>query len=222
MQKFDYNVVEQKIGYCFKNKQILKQAFIHSSYANEHKAESNERLEFLGDSVLSLIVTDHIYNHYTNNEGDLSKIRASLVSEKSLSFIFEQLGLCEYIIRGVGIEKSKPTIAMMADAFEALVASIYIDGGLLEARNFVLNKLETALKDIKQSGVPDSKKSMLQEKFKNEKIVYQTKAVGEGQEKIYHSKVLVNGVVLGVGAAQKKRDAEEKAAFEAIKQIKKV
>ena len=94
MQNFDAKTIEKTIGYTFKDKNLLKAAFIHSSYANEHKeVKSNERLEFLGDSVLSVIVTDYIFAHYKNNEGDMSKIRSSLVSEKSLSFIFENLDL---------------------------------------------------------------------------------------------------------------------------------
>lgn len=222
MRKFDYNLIEQKIGYVFKDKNLLKSAFIHSSYANEHAVKSNERLEFLGDSVLSLIVTDYIFKHYKNNEGDLSKIRASLVSEKSLSFIFEQLGLDDYIYRGVGLENTKPTRAMMADAFEALVASIYLDGGTAKASKFVLTELDSALSDINRTGVPDSNKSKLQEKFKNAKIVYQTKSDGDGQGKTYNSRVYVNGVMSGIGTAPKKRDAEELAALEALKSIKKV
>lgn len=219
---FDYSKVEKIIGYTFKDKDLLKSAFIHSSFANENrKVKSNERLEFLGDSVLQLIVTEYAYAHYKNGEGDLSKIRASLVSEKSLSFIFNNLGLDKFIFVGAGLKNTKPTQAMNADAFEALVASVYLDGGMNKATSFVLGVLDSALLNIKNSGVPDSYKSKLQELDKSNRISYDTKSSGEGQEKSYLSKVYVNSVMCGVGLAQKKRDAEELAAKEALGKLKK-
>lgn len=221
MQNFDAKTIEKIIGYTFKDKNLLKSAFIHSSFANEHKElKSNERLEFLGDSVLSVIVTDYIFKHYKNNEGDMSKIRSSLVSEKSLSFIFENLDLAKYIFVGVGLKNTNPTNAMMADAFEAIVASIYLDGGLDKARNFVLSMLETALEDINETGVPESNKSLLQEKFKTAKIRYETTHEGDGQEKTYTAIVYINNEPCGKGESQKKRFAEDMAAKEALKNVK--
>ena len=222
MQNFDVKPIEKIIGYTFKDKNLLKGAFIHSSYANEHReVKSNERLEFLGDSVLSVIVTDYIYKHYKNNEGDMSKIRSSLVSEKSLSFIFENLNLSKYIVVGVGLKNTAPTNAMTADAFEAVVAAIYLDGGLENARNFVLSVLETALEKINETGVPESNKSLLQEKFKTARIRYETTHKGEGQDKVYSAVVYVNNVACGRGESGKKRFAEEDAAKEALKNAKK-
>jgi len=222
MQNFDERPIEKIIGYTFNDKNLLKGAFIHSSYANEHKElKSNERLEFLGDSVLSVIVTDYIFRHYKNNEGDMSKIRSSLVSEKSLSFIFENLDLAKYIFVGVGLKNTKPTNAMMADAFEAIVAAIYLDGGLDKAKNFVLTMLESALEDINETGVPESNKSLLQEKFKQSKIYYETKHKGEGPEKMYTAIVYIDGKACGKGESGKKRFAEDTAAKEALKNIKK-
>ena len=222
MQCFDVKPIEKIIGYTFKDKNLLKGAFIHSSYANEHKElKSNERLEFLGDSVLSVIVTDYIFKHHKNNEGDMSKIRSSLVSEKSLSFIFENLGLAKYIIVGVGLKNSKPTSAMMADAFEAIVAAIYLDGGLNNAQLFVLSVLEIALNKINETGVPESNKSLLQEKHKTAKIRYETTHEGEGQDKLYTAVVYINNVPCGKGVSGKKRFAEEDAAKEALLRVKK-
>ena len=221
MQNFDAKPIEKIIGYTFKDKNLLKGAFIHSSFANEHKdTKSNERLEFLGDSVLSVIVTDYIFAHYKNNEGDMSKIRSSLVSEKSLSFIFENLNLAKYIVVGVGLKNQKPTNAMMADAFEAIVASIYLDGGIEKARTFVLAMLETALEDINETGVPESNKSLLQEKYKTAKIRYETTHEGEGQDKTYTAIVYINNIPSGKGESQKKRFAEDIAAKEALKKVK--
>lgn len=221
MLNLDFKCIENKINYVFKDKNLLASAFVHSSYSNEHNHESNERLEFLGDSVLQLIVTENIFSSYKKNEGELSKIRASLVSEKSLSFIFEQLGLDKFILTGAGLKNTKPTRAMMADAFEALVASIYLDGGYFNAKKFVLSVLKSALAQIKKFGVPDSYKSKLQEKFKTAKIVYDTKSSGEGQDKTYTSKVFINGVMCGIGTSGKKREAEELSAFQALDSVKK-
>ena len=223
MIEFDYSKVQKIIGHTYKSRELLKTAFVHSSYSNEHKAQkSNERLEFLGDSVLSVIVTDYIFNHYRRNEGELSKIRASLVSEKSLSFLFEQLDLEKYIMKGVGLQNQKSTNAMMADAFEAIVGSLYQDGGIDVAREFVLRMFETAFKQIKRAGVPESYKSLLQEKFKKATILYETKPSGEGLDKIYNSRVFINGVMSGIGTSEKKKNAEELAAKNALEKIKKV
>lgn len=218
----DFKKVEEIVGHSYKDKNLLKNAFIHSSYANEHKVRSNERLEFLGDSVLSVIVTDEIYHKYRKNEGDLSKIRASLVSEKSLSFIFDGLGLTKFLLCGEAFKNKAPTVAMQADAMEALIASLYLDAGLEKAREFVLSVMSESLKGISTHGVPDSYKSLLQEKFKNAKIVYQFSTVGEGEEKTYTSKVFINGVMSGIGVSSKKREAEEIAAQKALESVKKI
>lgn len=219
---FDVKYIQNKIGYTFKNNNLLKSAFIHSSYANENKEKSNERLEFLGDSVLSIIITDYIYANCKRNEGDLSKIRASLVNEQTLSFIFKQLGFQEFIFRGEGLKNILPTNAMMADAMEALIASIYLDGGLNKAKIFVLSIFESVLKETIKDGVPESNKCLLQEKYKNAKILYDTKSTGEGQDKIYVSKVFINGVACGEGSSTKKRFAEDLAAKQALTKVKKV
>lgn len=218
----DFSKVEEIIGYNFKDKNLLKNAFVHSSYANEHKIRSNERLEFLGDSVLSLVVTNEIYHKYRKNEGDLSKIRASLVSEKSLSFIFEELGLTKFMLCGQAFKTKTPTHAMQADAMEALIASLYLDAGIEKAQEFILKILSEALKGIQTHGVPDSYKSLLQEKFKTAKIVYQFSTVGEGENKTYTSKVYINGVMSGIGVAGKKRDAEEMGAKKALENTKNI
>ncbi len=219
---FDSNLIQKKLGYSYKNSNLLRNALTHSSYANEHKCPSNERLEFLGDSVLGLVVTEYLYKKFPSGEGDLSKMRASLVSENSLAAIFDLLGLEEYLMRGEGLKHSLPTKAMTADAMEAIIASIYIDGGMDSARKFILSIYGSILTDITQDHVPDSAKSLLQETFKGAKIVYQTAANGEGVEKTYHAKVFVNGVLSGEGEAKKKKEAEELAAKEAITKLKKV
>ena len=223
MIDFDIKSLQKIIGYTFKDKKLILTALVHSSYANEHRnVKSNEKLEFLGDSVLSIIVTDYIFAHYRRNEGDLSKIRASLVSEKSLAFLFEQLNLEQFLLKGAGLKNQKATNAMMADAMEAIIGALYKDGGIEVAREFVLKLFEQPLKQIKRSGVPESFKSLLHETFKHATILYQTKASGEGQTRIYNSQVFINGIMSGVGSSVKKRDAEEIAAKKAYEKVKKV
>ena len=135
--------LEEKIGYTFRNPQLLEQALTHSSYANEGKkhGHNNERLEFLGDSVLSVIVARHLFLTYKDlPEGELTKLRASLVCEKALDVFAGQIGLGKYLRLGKGEEltggRERPSI--LADAFEALLAAIYIDGGYEAAQTFVL------------------------------------------------------------------------------------
>lgn len=216
---FSVEKIEEKINYKFKNKELLKTAFTHSSLANEKRTASNERLEFLGDSVLSLVITDRIYHHFKLSEGDLSKIRASLVSEDSLSLIMEELGMDEQLLCGAAFNGKKPTKAMVADSFEAMVAAIYLDGGEGAAKNFILGVFKSAMSDIDSHGVPDSAKSRLQEKFKNARIVYKTEVTTQNLEKIYNCRVFVNGVMSGIGASTKKKVAEEIAARQALEKV---
>lgn len=222
LTKKDIAQIEKIIGYKFNNTKLLENAFIHSSYAHENRCKSNERLEFLGDSVLSIVVTDKIFHHYKMQEGDLSKIRASLVSENSLSFIMQQLSLGQFIKKGAGLRETNPTKAMQADAFEAIVAAIYLDGGLENAKRFVLDVLSSAMSDIDRGGVPDSSKSLLQERLPSAKINYVTTSEGQDNEKIYHAKVYVNDVMSGIGSSNKKKVAEELAAKQVLDSLKKV
>ncbi len=137
---------EKNIGYEFRNKRLLSTALCHSSYANESKKglQSNERLEFLGDSVLSIVVSEYLYKHFSHMpEGELTKFRASLVCEKSLHKQAQKLHLGEYLMLGKGEEltggRERPSI--LADAVEAVIAAIYLDSNLEQARNFILSIL---------------------------------------------------------------------------------
>ena len=133
---------ENIIGYTFKNKELIEQALSHSSYANEKKRAggSNERLEFLGDSVLSIVVSDYLYKNINVPEGELTKMRASLVCEKSLFVFAQQIQLGEFLHLGKGEEntggRERPSI--LADAFEAVIAAIYLDGGMEAAAKHIL------------------------------------------------------------------------------------
>ncbi|MBR4973111.1 MAG: ribonuclease III, partial [Clostridia bacterium] len=135
--------LEQNLGYSFKNKNLLINALCHSSYANEVRngTSSNERLEFLGDSVLSVVVADYLYNNFKNlPEGELTKLRASLVCEKSLCSFSRELDIGEFLMLGKGEEKGggRERDSILADAFEAVLAAMYLDGGMEIARKHVL------------------------------------------------------------------------------------
>lgn len=213
-----------KIGYQYKNPRLLEDALVHSSYANEgkHIRESNERLEFLGDSVLSIVVSDYLYrNHPEMPEGELTKLRARLVCEKSLAKYASQLGLPDALLLGKGEEKgggrSRPSIN--ADAFEAVIASLYLDGGMEAARTFILYFV---IPDLKEDEEPsfDDYKTQLQEIIQQnpeERVQYVlTEESGPDHDKRFTVEVHLNSNVIGEGTGRSKKEAEQRAAREAL------
>lgn len=219
----DINNLQNKLGYKFKDTKLIKTAFTHSSYANEHSVESNERLEFLGDAVLELVVTDKLYSTFAGSEGMLTKYRASLVSEPTLAFIIEQLGLDKFLLKGKGESKSQiDSKAIKCDLFEAIVGAIYQDGGLDSAKKWILSVLGKEIESLRTSGLANDAKSALQEMLKNQKIVYSTTKHGEDHNPHYKSTVIINGVNCGFGEGTNKKSAEQMAAKNTISKIKKV
>ena len=219
---FNIKKIEQKLGVQFKNKQLLKTAFVHSSYANEHEQESNERLEYLGDAVLEFVVTDRLYSMFNLPEGELTKYRASLVNEQTLAFIIEELGLHEFILKGKGESRNKvDSKAIKCDLFEAIVGAMYLDLGIDVAKNFILNCLNSALEGLKTDGLINNAKSALQEMLKGQKIIYSTTKHGESHNPYYKSTVIINGECFGFGEGSNKKAAEQVAAKNTIQIIKK-
>lgn len=217
------NEVEKIIGYTFKSKKLLQRALTHSSYSNEHKVESNERLEFLGDAVIELIITEILYFDFKGKEGDLSKIRALIVSEKPLADVVDRLGLEKYLIKGVGESKNTTkSNAIKCDMFEAIAGAIFVDGGLEETKKFFALALGDRIESIKINGYVDDPKTKLQELLKQAKIVYSTTKTGADHMPVYKTTVFVNDVKMGTGKGTNKRTAEEHAASEAINNLKKV
>ncbi|MBS1473352.1 ribonuclease III [Massiliimalia massiliensis] len=215
---------EKMIQYHYHNKSWMKEALTHPSYANEGKKhlKNNQRLEFLGDSVLSIIVAQHLFEHYTHlPEGELTKLRASLVCEKSLHQFALKINLGEYLILGKGEEmtggRERPSI--LADAFEAVIASIYLDSGLDEARNFVLRFIPEKL-DVKKITYVSDYKTALQEiiqKNREEKIEYVlVEEKGPDHNKTFMVEVHLNSNVIGTGIGRSKKQAEQIAAKEAL------
>ena len=220
----DYSAFEKKIGYTFKNKELLHEALSHSSYANEHKhgRNSNERLEFLGDSVLSIVVSEHLFSHFRHlPEGELTKIRASLVCEKALYEFSKKIDLGNFIFLGKGEENSggrnRPSI--VADAFEAVIAAVYLDGGMENAKKYVLGFIPKDL-DKNSSKKLNDYKTVLQEIIQRnpeEKVEYVlTGESGPDHNKLFEVQVRLNSNVIGTGQGRSKKLAEQMAAKEAL------
>ncbi len=216
--------LEEKIGYSFRNKELLKRALTHSSYSGGKNNGSNERLEFLGDSVLQMTVSMYLFtNMKTVPEGGLTKLRASIVCENSLYGFAKKIGLGEYLYLGKGEEVTggRDRRSILADAFEALLAAVYLDGGSDEAAKIILSFVPSveALKSGKVS--LGDYKTILQEIIQQnpeEKISYDVHENGDNHHtKSFSADVLLNGQIIGSGTGLSKKEAEQAAAKEAVK-----
>ncbi|MBO6229189.1 MAG: ribonuclease III [Ruminiclostridium sp.] len=213
--------LENRIGYKFTNRAYLEKALTHSSFVNG-KQNSNERLEFLGDSVLSVVVSKHLFELLDVPEGRLTKIRAKLVCEDTLYIFAKRISLGESIKLGKGEESTggRDRKSILADAFEALIAAIYLDGGLESARTFVLGfmpPLETLKNDKLIIG--DYKTSLQEVVQQNpeEHIEYEICGeTGAAHCRVFTAHVLLNGQVIGTGSGKSKKEAEQAAAKEAL------
>lgn len=214
---------EQRIGYEFKDPSLLREALTHSSYVNGKNHHSNERLEFLGDSVLSVVVSKYLFENLQDQpEGQLTKLRASIVCEHALFPFAQKIGLGEEILLGKGEENTggRQRRSILADAFEALIAAIYLDGGLEKARDFILPFIPPL--DVLRSGklLIGDYKTILQEIIQQnpeEKVTYElADETGAAHNKVFTSNVLLNGQIIGTGTGYSKKEAEQAAAKEAI------
>jgi len=218
---------ERKIGYTFKDKELLKKALTHTSYAFENHIESNEKLEFLGDSILEFISSKYLYNYFPKlTEGEMTKVRADIVCEKSLYKIAQMLNFSDFLYLGKSEisnhKEARP--AIMADSVEALIAAIYFDSNLEEAEKFIIRSLkEEALIASENVGQKDYK-TVLQEKLQvngDVKIEYKIiKEIGPDHDKYFTAEVKCNGKYLATGEGKTKKAAEMEAARKAIEQIK--
>lgn len=215
--------LEERIKYEFKNPALLKEALTHSSFVNGKNHHSNERLEFLGDSVLSVVVSKYLFENLEMPEGQLTKLRASIVCEHSLFPFAEKIKLGEEIFMGKGEENTggRHRRSILADAFEALIAAIYLDGGLEAAREFILPFIPPL--DVLKSGrlLIGDYKTILQEIIQQnpeEKVIYElADESGAAHNRVFTSNVLLNGQIIGSGVGGSKKEAEQNAAKEAIK-----
>ena len=214
---------EKNIGYEFKNKQLLMKALTHTSYAYENKVESNEKLEFLGDAILEVIVSKFLYLNYNNlTEGEMTKVRASVVCEDSLYQIAKKHNFSDFLFLGKSevINNGKNRPAILADSVEAIIAAIYLDGGINKAEKFVISNLkETIANSTKHVGMKDYK-TVLQEKLQvhgDVSITYKTiDESGPDHKKVFTVELSVNGKVISKGKGNTKKAAEMNAAKEAL------
>lgn len=224
----EYSKLEKEIGYIFKDKKLLQTALTHTSYAYEKKTISNEKLEFLGDSILEFLSSIYIYKNYPDlKEGEMTKVRAQVVCEASLYKVamahnfsdFLRLGKSERFTRG----QVKP--AILADSVEAVIAAMYMDGGLEPVNDFIIKNLKDEIRIASKNVGQKDYKTVLQEilqKHGDVNIEYKiTKESGPDHDKVFEAEVLYNGRILAKGTGKSKKNAEMDAAKLAIELLKK-
>ncbi|MCJ7856839.1 ribonuclease III [Lachnospiraceae bacterium NSJ-143] len=222
---------ENLIGYKFNDKDILSLALTHSSYANEHKLgrfEYNERLEFLGDAVLEFFVSRYIYEKYPElPEGELTKLRAGVVCEGSLAKKALEIQLGDFLFLGKGEELTggRKRESILADAFEAVIGAVIIDGGIDSAEKYVMGLMKNVIDSVRNSFMLMDYKTRLQEeiqKFSKEPVSYViTKETGPDHGKLFESEVSHCSNILGSGLGKSKKEAEQNAAKDALSKMKK-
>ncbi|NLV76393.1 MAG: ribonuclease III [Tissierellia bacterium] len=222
--------MQKKINYFFKDIELLNISLTHSSYSNENKMranENNERLEFLGDAIIGLVVSEYLYNRFKEfPEGEMTKKRAAIVCESSLAFAARKINLGDYILLGKGEEATggRNRDSILADAFEALAGAIFIDGGLNSTRNYLLGMFEEeVIYAISKGNLFIDYKTELQEVLQKKgkpKIEYNVeKEVGPDHNKKFYMNVIVENKIIGSGMGRNKKEAEQMAAKQALIRI---
>ena len=214
----NYEELEEKIGYTFNNKKLLETALTHSSYGNEHDVDYNERMEFLGDAVLELAMSKKLYDMIDLDEGVLTKTRAKAVCEAALDLYASKINFNEYLRLGKGEEQTggRNRSAIIADALEALLGAIYLDGGFAEAQRVVNNLFIPYLKDVLKY---KDYKSLLQEKLQSEKRTIKYEIVrdeGPANDKEFEAVVYMDEILMGRGIGRSKKEAQQNAAKDAL------
>ena len=222
-----YNEFESIINYTFKDINYLVIALTHSSYSNENKSYAfNERLEFLGDSVLGIIISDYLFKNETElPEGELTKLRANIVCEESLSEVSKKIELGTHMLLGKGEEATggRERVSILADAVEAVIAAIYLDGGIENARKFVLTQMDEIIQDSIKGRIFRDYKTHLQEVIQSQgetNIIYDlVEEIGPDHNKKFVMQVKLNDEVLGTGEGKSKKEAEQSAAKQALRRM---
>lgn len=230
MEKFvDVLKFENKINYKFKNEELLCLAFTHSSFANETKKgnhRNNERLEFLGDAVLEMVVSDYIYRRYPQMpEGELTKLRAGVVCEGALAKNARKLDFGNYILLGHGEEVTggKDRDSILADSFEAVIGAIFLDGGIKAVTDYIMSFMKSEVDEMEKEFKTLDCKTCLQEviqKTSKSPIIYNIiDEQGPDHDKIFVAEVQHNGKILGRGKGKSKKEAEQNAANDALDKL---
>ena len=226
-EKYSIDKLEERIGYVFRDKDLLRQALTHSSYANErkiNKVKDYERIEFLGDAVLEMISSEYLYNSRSEmSEGQLTRTRAAMVCEPSLAACARDLSLDRYILLGKGEEMTggRSRDSIISDVMEALIGAVYLDGGFERAREFIHRFV---LSDLEDKALFYDAKSILQEKMQKDGGDIRYVLVGESgpeHDKSFFVEVYQGDVLLGSGSGHNKKAAQQKAAYEALLRLKK-
>ncbi len=219
--------IQQRIGHRFKNEELLERSLIHKSYANENRVPAhNERFEFLGDAVLGLVVSEYLMRTCPDSsEGDLSRLRAAVVSEHALAKIAREIGLGSYILLGRGEEQTggRNKDSLLADCLEAVIASVYLDGGKDAAEGFVIRFFEEVIrKTCASRGTLDYKtelQELCQERLKQLPEYRVVSETGPDHQKQFAVELSIKGEVCGRGTGKSKKEAEQKAAKEALEKL---
>lgn len=216
--------IQQRIGYTFKDAEFLERALTHKSYAHENKVPShNERLEFLGDAVLSLVISEYLMKVCPDStEGDLSRLRAAVVSEPALASVSREIGLGDHLLLGRGEDQTggRNKDSLLADSLEALIAAVYLDAGKDAAESLVIRLFAESVRKTGTAGGPHDYKTALQERCQEQlkqlpeyRIVSET---GPDHQKLFAMEVWIKGQLSGHGIGKSKKEAEQRAAREAL------
>jgi len=224
-----YEEVENLIQYHFKDKSLIKSAFTHSSYVYEEGEDrllSNERLEFLGDAVLELVVSHYLYEKYPRlSEGELTKFRAASVCEQSLAKQARRLNIGSNLLLGKGEDHTggRTRSSTISDALEAIIGAVYLDGGLEEARSVIIHILEKEIAGLEKTFDMKDPKTFLQElmqKDSRETVIYQlTNTEGPAHNRVFTVQAVHHNILLGQGQGKSKKEAEQNAAYDAIDRL---
>lgn len=220
--------IEKRLGYTFIDKKLLLLAFVHRSFINEHRdilSEHNERLEFLGDSILGMIVSDFLFHHFPNRpEGELSHLRAQVVESAQCERYMRKLRLADHLLLGKGemLNEGKSKGSILADAFEAIIGAIYADGGIEKAREFFAEHFESDMLSLVEEPLRNHKAELQdysQKKTRKPPTYRVVKETGPDHSKIFHVAVEVEGNEIGFGMGTSKKQAEQAAAANALKAL---
>lgn len=219
--------IENKLGTIFINKTLLNQSFTHSSYGHEHKIPDNERLEFLGDAILKLVISEYIYHKFPEKaEGDLTKIRAAVISDETLSVVGRRLDLGVYLLMS-GNEKRTGGVrrkSNLANTLEAIIGAVFLDAGLGKSREMILGLLNPEIEKTSKAGYIGDFKSALQEFAQKRKWdlprYHVTRETGPKHRRVFWIEVKIKGRRKGTGRGRNKKEAEQRAAMHALSKLK--
>lgn len=227
MNNQELEKMQKNIQYKFKNLELLKTALTHTSYAYDHNIESNEKLEFLGDSILEFVSSEYLYKNYIQlKEGEMTKVRATVVCEKSLYKVAKMHNFSDFLYLGKSEKASNHEVrpAIMADSVEAVIAAMFLDGGLEPAKKFIIENLKDEIEIASKHVGQKDYKTVLQEKLQihgDVEIKYTIlKEMGPDHDKTFEAQVECNNKKLAIGVGKSKKQAEMEAARKALENIK--